>query len=147
MIIPLRKSEFRLETVSPAQLQGVWETILPGLQVVQKRSKGSWTPNHVYAAVFNNQSVLQIGYEGDLYVGFMVCTPAMDFYNGETSLVVWCCYTKFKGVVEKGLAELEKNAREAGFKTLKMQTPRKGWFRRLNAHGFRLQDYIIEKVL
>ena len=120
--------------VQPSELHGYWGYVQPRLEIVARKSKARWIPEDIYHAVRSGASTLHIGEVGDIYVGFVVLTPSVDF-DAQT-LTVWALYSeKNHDVIELYDAEIVRFARKIKAKRLRFTSPRK-WEKRLRPYGY-----------
>lgn len=130
--------------VPPNDLQAYWGYVKPRLETVRKRSKGRWLPEDVYTALKAQTAFLHIGEVEDEYVGFVVLSPSGD-YDGAT-LTVWVLYSEEKhDVIELYEPEIVRFARQIKAKRLVFTSPRRGWGKRLEPHGYRPVSQVFEK--
>lgn len=146
-VLPIRDSSYKLTGVQPQNLHEVWDMIVPGLQIVARRSRSTWRPEDIYHYLKGGNASLAIAMNGSLYGGFIVMTAHEDPFTGKRSAVIWACYTCDPVVVDELLPQVERGAKEAGFSKVVFQTARRAWGRRLGKQGYAIREYIVEKEL
>jgi len=137
--------KLRFEFVGTPELRSVWDLIGPDVELVRKRSRGTWSPEHVFALLYNGGAILQLAYIGEVYAGFVVLVINVDVFSGDRSLVVWLLFSRIPSAFDEGFALVEQLAREYHCSRIILQSPRRGWIRRLAPFGFRVRDYVMEK--
>lgn len=143
----LKREQLKLELVLPQDLANVWSVVGKDLLVVARRSRASWTPEHVFASIYNRMAELFVGYYGTSYAGFFVVNQLLDPFTGGRALCVWITFSRTPGAVDEGLPQIDSIARSLGCTSVKLQSPRRGWIRRLAPFGYQVRDYVLEKPL
>lgn len=140
--------EFSFDRVPPHELEKWWPLVSEGLRVVRLRVRPTWVIEDVYVALRRGQAFLYVSScHGKDYAGFCVVSPSQDPFNWERYLVIWAVYARLPGAVDHCIQELRHEAQAHGFSSLVFQSPRPGWLRRMQKHGFRTKDVTYEMRL
>lgn len=101
-----------------------WDQVKVALERVAKKGNPDWKSEHVYVLLFTGQAFLMIDDRGGALV-WMRYTKE----DGSGMLFVLAGSGFYEGNREDVYAELEKLAKLASCKTVRMISPRKGWQR------------------
>jgi hypothetical protein len=137
----------KLDQIPALKLHEVWPQVLPGLEVVIKRTSPEWWPEDVYLSLKTASAFLYLCYTEGEYVGFFILVPKLDEHSGKRSLLVWIAYSRSWGSTTEGLHEIYKMAKSHGFQSVHFYSPRAAWARRLQAEGFRMTEIKFERSL
>jgi hypothetical protein len=123
-----------LEYVPPDDLQDTWKVVLPGLQIVHRKSKATWIPEDVYAQLRAGRATLHLAYVEHEYAGFVI-VEVQPHWDGK-NFHLWCGYSAGNyDVLEYFLPELERMARSIKAKRMTFWSPRR-WDRRISKFGY-----------
>lgn len=123
-----------LRPMPASEAREAWGWIRNGLLEVIARCRAIWTPEDVYVAIAAGHAhIYEIENEGDA-LGFCVLKKLADF-DGAT-LFVWALWGD-PGSMQQRSAEifrqLDMLAQHIGAKRIRMESPRKGWVRYMDA--------------
>lgn len=114
--------------LQPACIESHWQTILPGLRIVQRKAPAEWTPGQVFRACRSGQAFLFRAPEG-----FCILRPIA---SDSTVLHVWIVYGEGTGLIATYEPEIVRLAREIDATKLVFTSPRAG-YRRVLRHWHR----------
>lgn len=142
--------------VVPAhELQAWWPQVRPALERVREKNKPSWIPEDVYHVLAGGRAALALTFYGQDVVGVTVVCQDGDQFAHRTDLLVWIAWADPENVT-RGIAEdvraftqakIEEMGRAAGFRILRMHSPRKGWLKVAKQLGYELQEFVFYKRL
>lgn len=132
-----------------SDLKAIWHEVRPGLEAVRAKTHPSWIQEEVFSILQQNRAWLVAAYRRQEFVGFAILSREFDQFTGNLEPMVWIAYAKREGdgMLDFVLPELEVMAKEMGFKTLIMHSPRPGWGKVGPKLGFHLRDCIYAKEL
>ncbi len=119
----------------------LWPWVSDGLWEIIERTNPTWIPEDVYTELKAGQAALMT-IEDDR--GFVIVKRLQD-YDGP-SLFLWAIWGpgELATLYEQIMDELDKFAKAAGCRRIRMMSPRKGWHK---VKGWREKDTVFERVL
>ena len=125
-----------VEAIPLEDVKAAYSNIEKDLHYVSTKLNAEWIPADIYAALRAGSAELSVMYKNDYYVGFGVLT-LVDNLDGEKSLFIWVAYTKPEyNVIKEGFEFLDKLSEDLNVTGIEFHSPRSGWTRKVNIHGY-----------
>jgi len=126
-----------------------WPEILVEIEGIIARDPElcDFIPEEVYVELRRRRAFLHVGFLDGEYAGFGILKVERRPYSGEPYLLSWIGGGLKTEAVNLYFAELENIARKAGLKTIRHESTRMGWLRRLPGEGWRTVAIVQEKRL
>jgi hypothetical protein len=117
-----------------ADIRDVWDIIVDGLREVAQKTDAEWRPEDIYHSVLSGKSFLFM--DSSDPQSFVVLSEYAHPYLSSRVLVVDIAYNKTGDAIDRYQAEMEEIAKEAGAKYLEFSSPRAGFKRVADRHGY-----------
>ena len=102
-----------------------WDFVKPGLEDIRKNWDVPWRLEDVYAACRYGQAFCYVNKEEN---AFAIVEEHQCQYTLEKHLHIWIAYAyEGQGMIDKYLPELEKLAKQYGYRKITMSSHRPGW--------------------
>lgn len=153
--------------VPQAELAEWWPKVRDALDAVIRKTRPSWIPEQIYHVLAMGHAWLNLTlWDGDVVGMSIVCRDG-DQFAGRTDALILAAWSDPKNL-QRGIEadvsaftqrNIEERCRAAGFRYLRMHSPRKGWLsgKRIGKQkndqglaerlGYRVQDVVYVKAL
>ena len=122
---------------TPEMLLENWNFFANAIESTAKKIGESYTPLQFYEVIDSGEATAFNVYEADELRGLLVLTEHNDRYTGNSVLHVDLLYLTGPSLIHEMTDTLNMIAEEAGFDQIEFRSPRKGWFKYLDAAGFK----------
>ena len=122
---------------TPEMLLENWNFFANAIESTAKKIGESYTPLQFYEVIDSGEATAFNVYEADELRGLLVLTEHHDRYTGNSVLHVDLLYLTGPSLIHEMTDTLNMIAEEAGFDQIEFRSPRKGWFKYLDAAGFK----------
>jgi hypothetical protein len=148
-------SQLSVYAVPAHELQAWWPVVRPALEEVKRKNNPSWIPEDVYHCIKQGIAWLALTLYGRDVIGVTVTCRDGDQFANATDMLVWIAWADPKNVA-RGIDEagrvltqkaIEDAARAAGFRVVRMHSPRLGWLKVAPKLGYRMQEIVWVKSL
>tara|TARA_B100001113_G_C20995768_1_gene572610 strand:+ start:216 stop:620 length:405 start_codon:yes stop_codon:yes gene_type:complete len=124
-----------------------WDDILPGIKKIKDESQPEWRIEDVYASLVSGVAELYVDLEQRPNTSFIVLQEKPLIFKPGKSLLVWIAYDDRANAAKKYMEEVEMIAETKGCSKVEFWTPWDGLVKALNARGYNLKYYIVEKEI
>lgn len=107
--------------IPAASIAGVWESLLPGLEIVRQKAAPDLSPDLVRARLERREAFLFL-----IPVGFFILLPIHD---QTPRVLIWAAYAEGGNAIPKYLPAIEALARDIGAHHLEFESDRPGYRR------------------
>ena len=114
-----------------------WDFFANAIETTAKKINESYTPLQFYEVIDSGEATAFNVYQNDELRGLLVLTEHNDRYTGNSVLHVDLLYLTGPSLIHEMTDTLNMIAEEAGFDQIEFRSPRKGWFKYLDAAGFK----------
>ena len=121
---------------TPEMLLENWNFFANAIESTAKKIGESYTPLQFYEVIDSGEATAFNVYQNDELRGLLVLTEHNDRYTGNSVLHVDLLYLTGPSLIHEMTDTLNMIAEEAGFDQIEFRSPRKGWFKYLDAAGF-----------
>ena len=153
--------------VPQGELSAWWPKVRGALDSVIRKTRPSWIPEQIYHVLALGHAWLNLTLWDGEVVGMSIVCRDGDQFAGRTDALILAAWSDPKNM-QRGIeaevsrftqAQIEDRCRAAGFRFLRMHSPRKGWLsgKRIGKHkndqglaerlGYRVQDVVYVKDL
>lgn len=126
-------------------IRDVWDVIVDGLREVKEKTDAEWRPEDIYHSVLSGKSFLFM--DSSDAESFVVLSEYKHSYLGERVLVCDIAWNKTGDAIDRYQPQLEEIALEAGAKYLEFSSPRIGFKKVAEKHGYDTVCTIYRKPL
>ena len=114
-----------------------WDFFANAIETTAKKINESYTPLQFYEVIDSGEATAFNVYQNDELRGLLVLTEHNDRYTGNSVLHVDLLYLTGPSLIHEMTDTLNMIAQEASFDQIEFRSPRKGWFKYLDAAGFK----------
>lgn len=114
-----------MDFVPPEEIDSHWPSILPGIEIVRKRTQEPWLAEDVHRALVGGNASLFRGEDG-----FLIVQRIPEAFSCRPFLNVWIAWfkpNKGKEMQQEIVAFLDKLVVATKSHTWKFNSPRRGW--------------------
>ena len=150
LIAPIPHFELRFILEDAASIDQWWSShIKPEIEKIIARAPDvcDFIPEEIYVFLRRKIAFLYIGFLDGKYSGFGILQIRERTFSKERYLLSWIGAGLNTEAVDLYFAELENIARRAKLTTIRHESARMGWQRRLPGPGWRTVAYVQEKRL
>ena len=122
---------------TPEMILENWDFFANAIETTAKKINESYTPLQFYEVIDSGEATAFNVYQNDELRGLLVLTEHNDRYTGNSVLHVDLLYLTGPSLIHEMTDTLNMIAEEAGFDQIEFRSPRKGWFKYLDAAGFK----------
>lgn len=115
-------------------IREVWDAVLPGLQHIKRLTNPEWRPEDLYAACVGKR--LYCFKPDATGSDFILLSQNVSGYTGKAYLMLVAAYSKDGDAITKFKDDIEAIARESKCDSIEFCSPRKGWSRMADRHGY-----------
>jgi len=126
-------------------IRKVWDIIVDGLIQVKHQTGAEWRPEDIYHAVLSGKSFLFMDSSDE--ESFVVLNEYSHPYLSERVMIVDIAYNKTGDAIDRYQAQMEDIAKEAGCAFVEFSSPRTGFKRVAEKHGYETVCTIYRKRL
>ena len=126
-------------------IRDVWDAIVDGLREVKEKTDAEWRPEDIYHSVLSGKSFLFM--DSSDPASFVVLSEYTHTYLSSRVLVCDIAWNKTGDAIDRYQGELEEIAREAGAKYLEFSSPRIGFKKVAERHGYETVCTIYRKSI
>lgn len=112
----------------------VWESIADGVREVAQKTDAEWRPEDIYHSVLSGKSFLFM--DSSDQQSFVVLSEYQHPYLANRVLVVDIAYNKTGDAIDRYQSQIEEIAMEAGARYVEFSSPRAGFKRVADKHGY-----------
>lgn len=123
----------------------VWDVIVDGLREVKQKTDAEWRPEDVYHSILKGESFLFM--DSSDPESFVVLSEYKHQYLSERVLVCDIAWNKTGDAIDRYQSELEELAIQSGAKYLEFSSPRLGFKKVADKHGYEVVCTIYRKPL
>lgn len=125
----------------------VWDLILPGVRRCIEEDPEKPRPEDIYHMLRASQATLLVGWE-EGYAGFLLVSTHRTFWRQAPYLFVWHVYNEAgHDILQEGQVELERLAREAGYREIRFRASRLAFERLTKDLGYTLLSLEMRKEI
>lgn len=147
------KPRLTIKPVAIGELDAWWPKVLPAIEDVRAKNHPSWTSAQVLEVLRENRGWLALTMHGDRIVGVTVICGDGDQFAQKSDMLVWIAWADPKNRtmgIDRDVRKftqsiIDRVALNAGFRTIRIHSPRKGWLRVAKELGYELQEYVYVK--
>ena len=122
---------------TPEMILENWDFFANAIETTAKKINESYTPLQFYEVIDSGEATAFNVYQNDELRGLLVLTEHNDRYTGNSVLHVDLLYLTGPSLIHEMTDTLNMIAQEASFDQIEFRSPRKGWFKYLDAAGFK----------
>ena len=122
---------------TPEMLLENWNFFANAIDSTAKKIGESYTPLQFYEVIDSGEATEFNVYQNDELRGLLVLTEHNDRYTANAVLHVDLLYLTGPSLIHEMTDTLNMIAEEASFDQIEFRSPRKGWFKYLDAAGFK----------
>ena len=128
--MPVLDRHLKLVPLSQNEVRANWDYVSGHIKKILRKTREKWLPEDVYSSLMSGDSACLVVYSGGERKGVLVVKKYADDWTGEAYIFVWCVSLD-SGVFDETLAELRKFAAAAGIKSIRGDSPRLGWAKKV----------------
>ena len=117
-----------------ANIREVWDVVVVGLREVVKIIKADWIPEDIYHEVLSGKSFIFMHSSDN--ESFVVLSKRKNPYLDSSVLIVDVAYNKTGDAIDQYQPLLEELAKEVGAGYIEFSSPRSGFKRVADKHGY-----------
>jgi len=122
---------------APEMILENWDFFAIAIEATARKIGESYTALQFYEVIDSGEATAFNVYHNDELRGLLVLTEHNDRYTGNSVLHVDLLYLTGPSLIHEMTDTLNMIAEEAGFDQIEFRSPRKGWFKYLDAAGFK----------
>ena len=122
---------------APEMILENWDFFAIAIESTAIKIDESYTALQFYEVIDSGEATAFNVYQNDELRGLLVLTEHNDRYTGNSVLHVDLLYLTGPSLIHEMTDTLNMIAEEAGFDQIEFRSPRKGWFKYLDAAGFK----------
>ena len=122
---------------APEMILENWDFFSIAIESTARKIGESYTALQFYEVIDSGEATAFNVYQNDELRGLLVLTEHNDRYTGNSVLHVDLLYLTGPSLIHEMTDTLNMIAEEAGFDQIEFRSPRKGWFKYLDAAGFK----------
>jgi len=122
---------------TPEMILENWDFFANAIESTARKIGESYTPLQFYEVIDSGEATAFNVYYADELRGFLVLTDHNDRYTGNSVLHVDFVYLTGPSLIAELEETINRIAEEASFDQIEFRSPRKGWFKYLDAAGFK----------
>ena len=122
---------------TPEMILENWDFFANAIETTAKKINESYTPLQFYEVIDSGEATAFNVYQNDELRGLLVLTEHNDRYTANSVLHVDLLYLTGPSLIHEMTDTLNMIAQEASFDQIEFRSPRKGWFKYLDAAGFK----------
>ena len=122
---------------TPEMVKDNWDYFANAINVVAHKAQEHFTPEQVFGAAHDGSATVFHVHEDGAKRGLLVLTDHVDMYTGKTVLHVDMLYLTGPSLIGAMTELLNVIGNKYSFDQIEFRSPRKGWFKYLNAAGFK----------
>lgn len=126
-------------------IRKVWDRVVDGLREVAHQTDAEWRPEDIYHAVLSGKSFLFM--DSSDPESFVVLNEYTHPYLAERVMIVDIAYNKTGDAIDRYQDQMEDIAKEAGCAFIEFSSPRMGFKRVAEKHGYETICTIYRKKL
>lgn len=126
-------------------IRKVWDRVVDGLREVAHQTDAEWRPEDIYHAVLSGKSFLFM--DSSDPESFVVLNEYKHPYLAERVMIVDIAYNRTGDAIDRYQEQMEDIAREAGCAFIEFSSPRMGFKRVAEKHGYETVCTIYRKKL
>ena len=142
-----------IKPVAIHELDEWWPKVVGAIEDVRAKNSPSWTVGQVLDVLRDNRAWLALTMYGDRIAGVTVICGDGDQFAQATDCLVWIAWAdprnRTLGIDREvrmfTQAVIDRVAGNAGFRTIRIHSPRKGWLKVARELGYDLQGYVFCK--
>ena len=124
-----------LKYIQPSDIKQYWSQIKPSLNDMANKSE-NWIVEDAYADLITGTAHLYLTIKDNVFVGYVI------LQNISNNIHIWAAYGESDNILQEGLNEIIKLAKQNKFKEITFTSNRKGWNKVAPKLGFEPKTWV-----